>query len=331
MRAERLTFAVDTGALVVPATGRIAVFGPAVPPDVALLPRDRVQIVTRQKPDHDVFAGLGYDVVPVASAGVALAIVCVSRAKAAAQGLVAEAAACLAPDGVLVLDGQKTDGIEMLIRAMKLRTTVSDPVVKAHGRLIVVPFGAEVADWTAVPSVIEGGFVTRPGVFSADGADPASVLLAEVLPAKLGSRVVDLGAGWGYLSRAILTRDTVQRLDLVEADGIALDCARENVPDPRAHFHWADATTFRPDAPAHAVVCNPPFHTARAADPGLGVAFIRASQRMLAAEGVLWLVANRHLPYDPVLSAAFREVVEIGGTKSYRLIRASRPQRPGKT
>ena len=57
---------------------------------------------------------------------------------------------------------------------------------------------------------IEGGFTTVPGVFSADAPDRGSVLLAAALPAKLPARVADLGAGWGYLSRAILARDGVQ-------------------------------------------------------------------------------------------------------------------------
>jgi 16S rRNA (guanine1207-N2)-methyltransferase len=34
---------------------------------------------------------------------------------------------------------------------------------------------------------------------------------------------------------------------------------------------------------------------------------------MLAPDGVLWLVANRHLPYDAALSEAFLEVETIGG------------------
>lgn len=331
MRADRLFHAVDNGALVVPAGGRITVFGPAVPQDLTVFPRDRVQIVTRQRLVHDAFVAVGYDVVPTATPGAALALVCASRARVAAQALVADAVACLSPRGILALDGQKTDGIDTLIRAVASRAVVSAPVIKAHGRLAVVDPGADFTDWRSVSQAIAGDFVTRPGVFSADAPDPASVLLASALPAKIGSRVVDLGAGWGYLSRAILARETVLHLDLVEADGVALDCARDNIADPRAAFHWADALSFRPAAPAHAVVCNPPFHTIRAADPALGAAFIRAAQRMLATEGTLWLVANRHLPYDPVLAAAFREVAEIGGNKAYRLIRAARPHRPVKT
>ncbi len=44
------------------------------------------------------------------------------------------------------------------------------------------------------------GYVLRRAMFSADEIDPASRLLLTALPAKLGRRVADLGAGWGFLS-----------------------------------------------------------------------------------------------------------------------------------
>ena len=48
---------------------------------------------------------------------------------------------------------------------------------------------------------------------------------------------------------------------------------------------------------------------------------------VLARQGVLWMVANRHLPYDRSLSALFRDVQEIGGDAAFRLVRASHPLR----
>jgi len=164
-------------------------------------------------------------------------------------------------------------------------------------------------------------------VFSADGVDRGSALLAAALPAEMPAKVGDLGAGWGYLSRAVLARSGVKHLDVVEAELAALDCARANVADPRAAFHWADATTFRPDRLWGAVVMNPPFHQGRSADPGLGLAFLQAAQRSLAPDGSLWLVANRHLPYGPALSLLFRSVEDIGGDAAFRLTRATAPIR----
>ena len=141
------------------------------------------------------------------------------------------------------------------------------------------------------------------------------------------ARVADLGAGWGWLSAQILARQGVTELDLVEADHLALACAWRNISDPRARFHWADATRFRPEAPLDAVVMNPPFHQGRAADPSLGAAFIAAASEMLSTSGRLWMVANRHLPYESVLARHFRDVGEMGGDNGFKLLAAARPIR----
>jgi 16S rRNA (guanine1207-N2)-methyltransferase len=171
------------------------------------------------------------------------------------------------------------------------------------------------------------GIQTLPGIFSADGPDRGSRLLAAALPDRLSAKVADLGAGWGFLAAGILRRPGVRRLDLVEAEADALDCARINVTDHRARFHWADATTWRPEVLLDAVVMNPPFHTGREADLALGAGFIRAARRMLAPDGSLWLVANRHLPYDAVLSDCFLEFSDVAGDGAFRVIHATKPRR----
>jgi 16S rRNA (guanine1207-N2)-methyltransferase len=162
-------------------------------------------------------------------------------------------------------------------------------------------------------------------VFSADGPDPGSQCLDAALPDRLPPCVAELGAGWGWLASRLLARPGLEELHLIEADHDALDCARENLDDPRLRFHWADATAFAPERQFDAVVTNPPFHRDRAGDPGLGAAFIGAAARMLAPQGVLWLVANRHLPYEAALAAAFREVEERPGTSAFKVYRAARP------
>jgi 16S rRNA (guanine1207-N2)-methyltransferase len=168
-----------------------------------------------------------------------------------------------------------------------------------------------------------------PGVFSADGPDPGSQLLAQALPANLPARVADLGAGWGWLAARVLEREGVREVHLIEAEHSALECARLNVKDSRARFHWADALTFRPEAAFDAIVMNPPFHTGRAGAPRLGAAFIAAAARMLVPQGELWMVSNRHLPYEAVLQGAFREVQELPGSPAFKLHRAQGPRRSG--
>ncbi|MDT8857068.1 methyltransferase [Paracoccaceae bacterium Fryx2] len=327
MRSARLTLALDSGAFVLPETGSIAVYRPRAGDDLSALPKDRVLVVQGFRPDHDAFVAAGYQVAVTGGPGHAAALVCLPRAKAEAHALLAEAAASVVPGGLVLVDGQKTDGIEAVHRDLAARRPVSEPVAKAHGRIFGFAAGPGMEDWAARLQTIEGGFQTLPGVFSADAPDRGSALLAAALPARMPGRVVDLGAGWGYLARAVLAREGVTQLDLVEAEAAALECARLNVTDLRARFHWADAAGFRPDRPVDAVVCNPPFHAAREADPALGQAFLAAAARMLAPHGTLWLVANRHLPYGKPLAALFREVEDIGGDAAFRLTRAARPER----
>ncbi|MGR3323805.1 MAG: class I SAM-dependent methyltransferase [Pseudooceanicola sp.] len=321
MSAIRLELALSEGGLRLPEEGRIAVFGPRAETDLSALPRERVQVITGFAPDHAALSARGHDCAVEAEGPYAAALVILPRAKALARASIARAAA--AADGPVIVDGTKTDGVDSLLKAVRGRVAVHGPINKAHGKLFWFE-GGDFADWDAGgPTEIPGGWITAPGVFSADGVDPASALLADALPAKLPGRVIDLGAGWGYLSARLLEREGITRIDLVEADHAALDCARRNVIDPRAHFHWADALNWRPGTLADAVVMNPPFHTGRAADPGIGRGFIRATAGMLRPGGRLWLVANRHLPYEDSLREAFGAAEETGGDNRFKILAAT--------
>lgn len=325
MRSARLEMALESGAFALPPGGDIAVYRPRVGDDLSALPKLRVAVLTGFKPDHDHFTKQGYR---DQATNPTAAIICLPRAKAEALALLADAVARVVPGGPILIDGQKTDGPETILKLCRSAGLVTGEVLsKAHGKAFVVSAGPVPDEWAATPRQIEGGFTTLPGVFSADGPDRGSILLAAALPQKLYGRVADLGAGWGYLARAILAHPAVKSLDLVEAERAALDCARQNITDPRAVFHWADATTFKPAQPWDAVVMNPPFHTTREADPELGLAFLRAAHRGLLPTGTLWLVANRHLPYDRLLPSLFRTVEEIGGDAAFRLTRAAHPIR----
>lgn len=243
------------------------------------------------------------------------------RSKRYAQALIEEAAR-KASDWVVV-DGQKTDGIDSLYKACRARVPV-ETLTKAHGRAFWFRPTEAFAEWRDPGPMPEPeGFFTQPGVFSEGKVDPASALLADALPPLKGD-VADLGGGWGYLSRAALDRGA-RHVHLVETEGRALDCARlaltENVT-----FHWADALTWDGGG-VDTVVMNPPFHQGRAADTDLGRGFIAAAARALAPRGALWMVANRHLPYEAALSERFAKVEERSGSPAFKLFHATRPLR----
>lgn len=326
MSVSRLSTALD-GGLVLPDDGVIAVMRPPATYDLGDLPRDRVQVVQGFRPDFDYWTAAGFPVSADLPDAASAVIVVVPRAKALARDMVARACA-LSPDGLIIVDGNKTDGVDSLFKEARKRLGDVASVTKAHGRCFWFRASDVFADWVA-PAPAKGahGFVTTAGVFSEGSVDRGSALLVDNLPPGMKGRVGDLGAGWGYLSAQMLDRAGITAIELIEAEALALDCARQNVADPRAVFHWADATTFRPATPFDHVICNPPFHTGRAAEPALGQAFIAAAAKMLTPRGELWLVANRQLPYEAPLKAAFRDVEQIAQDGAFKVFHASRPLR----
>lgn len=325
MGLSRLTTAVQDGAFEVSEDARIAVFAPHADMDLSALPSGQCDIIQTFKPDYEAFAARGFACNLAPSGSYDIAVVSLPRSKVLAHALISQAAAVA---DLVVVDGQKTDGSDSVYKACRTKTDVLGVVSKAHGKLFWFKGGA-FADWAEGPEHrLEDGFVTRPGVFSADGIDPASRALADALPEKIGRQVADLGGGWGYLSARLLAQSSkVETLHLVEADHVALECARLNVSDPRAKFHWADATVWQAPSNMDTVIMNPPFHTTRAADPALGRVFIAAAADMLAQNGSLWLVANRHLPYESELAAHFVQYKEVAGDNRFKVLVAQRPSR----
>ena len=327
-RALRLELALESG-LTLPETGAIAVFHPRAGENFSPLPRDRVTMITPHAPDHAAFASQGYTCVQAPTGRFAAAMICMPRSRIEARDLIATA--CAATDGPIIIDGQKHDGADAMLRELRGRVDLSDAVAKGHGKIAwFMAAGTGFDDWLAQSGQCTDAdgreYSTLPGLFSADGVDPASALLAAEFPAGLKGIAADLGAGWGYLSAQLLARAPgLSAVHLIESDARALECARQNVTDPRAQFHWADATLPLPKLLVDVVVMNPPFHSSREARPQLDAAFIRTAAAMLKPSGQLWLVANRHLPYEATLTAAFRKVTELPGAPGFKMFHAEGP------
>src|SRR5690606_27361001 len=196
---------------------------------------------------------------------------------------------------------------------------------------------AQWRDLDAPRPVAGGRFLSRPGVFAWDRIDAASALPARHLPADLAGRAADLGAGYGYLAAELLERcPGIAALDAFEADARALEMARHNLAGFASRvalgFHWHDVVAGIPGS-YDVVVSNPPFHAPDGRErPDLGRAFIAAAAQALRPGGRLWLVANRHLPYEQALGGGFGEarlVAQEGGFKVVEAVKATgaRPAR----
>lgn len=234
----------------------------------------------------------------------------------------------LAPGGELIALAPKDKGGSRI--AKELRELGCDVVedVKHHHRICscerpATLVGLEAAmNEGALRHVESLGFFSQPGIFSWDRIDPGSALLASLLPG-LAGRGADFGSGYGYLADEILTSASVERLVLVDVDGRAVEAARHNIKDARAEFLWANLRTSQPMLQGlDFVVMNPPFHDGGTEDRALGRVFIERAADALRAGGACWLVANRHLPYEAVLTTHFKTLRLVRDERGFKVYEA---------
>ena len=193
------------------------------------------------------------------------------------------------------------------------------------GRRPAAPEGLEAAIAAGAPRVVEAlGLWSQPGIFSWDRLDPGTALLIETLPA-LAGRGADFGCGLGVLAHAVLKAPKVKGMTLIDIDRRAVEAARRNVDDPRAEIRWADLRAALTGlANLDFVVMNPPFHQGGMEDQGLGQGFVATAAKVLRRSGALWLVANRHLPYEGILKPLFTRVEVRAEARGFKVFEAHR-------
>lgn len=248
------------------------------------------------------------------------------------EGWLADALARAKPGGLIIAAGAKSDGIDSFRRRVAGAIAVEGHLFKHHG---VAFWLRRPENWSELPPFLSGDgpstaeFFAAPGMFSSAHPDPGSEFLAGCLPGDLKGTVADFGAGWGYLAVEIAKRcPAVSGIDLYEADFSSLEAAKANLATQagarKIGFFWHDILTEPVEARYEAIVCNPPFHQGREAQPSLGQGFIAAAAKALKKGGRLFVVANRGLPYEAALGAAFSSVEEIARNKSFKVLGARR-------
>ncbi len=211
-------------------------------------------------------------------------------------------------------------------------------------------FNSELAkQWidTALPCRIDSyGLISRPGLFSWNRADTGSSLLLDQLP-ELSGIGMDLCCGFGLLAEQVMHKQMireqmvrkqmvrkqmireqtgVEKIHLVEADILALDCAIRNTQPWQQHIlsHWSDATSDPLPSDLDWVVCNPPFHTGQNRDVGLGQSIALRACASLKRGGSLYLVANRKLPYERLLQSELQSCQTLIETNGFKIIKGIR-------
>jgi 16S rRNA (guanine1207-N2)-methyltransferase len=264
-----------------------------------------------------------------------LVLVLPPRQRDEARALFAQAVARVQPGGVIVACSANDEGAKSAEADLARIAGPTSALSKNKCRVFWVTPGTggdaqQAEQWRTLDApraIADGRFRSRPGVFAWDRIDMASALLAAHLPADLAGRAADLGAGWGFLSAELLQRcPSIHALDVYEAEARALDLARENLAGfgtrVAIDYRWHDVTSGLP-ATYEVIVTNPPFHAGSSAvRPDIGRRFIAVAAAALNPGGRLWLVANRHLPYEAVLNESFGSVRIVAQQQGFKIVEA---------
>jgi len=238
-------------------------------------------------------------------------------------GLVAQAVRHAGPAARIIVAQSNDQGAQSLEKTLKAAGAQIVTQSKAKARIMAFsPQNVKTSDWeekAAMQPVLDGAYQSQPGLFSWNRIDPGSFLLMQALPDNLPGTGADFGCGWGFL-----TRHLVNKADMVYAvdnDARAIAAVTVNVPSSKPV--WADATRPVKDLPPlDWIVSNPPFHGAGGEDRGLGQKFIANAAHHLKRGGVLYLVANRHLPYEKILGDRFAQTTLSTQAQGYKVIAA---------
>lgn len=291
------------------------------------------------KPRADALRAAGLVSVKAVSGTYDLVLILPERQRETILADIARAYDLLAENGTLVVALHNDWGAKRTEQQLANVAGEVHTLSKHHSRVFWTTKAApwktdELAAWrdaAGLRRAIEGRFWSCPGLFNWDTIDNGSRLLAEQLPATLSGAVADLGCGWGYLSDHLLRHcPNIRSLDAYDADANALEAARRNlglVPTPiKARLHWQDVTAGLGSATYDVIVMNPPFHDGRDAQHQLGLKFITAAALALRGTGDLWLVANKHLPYEKLMTELFEHARTVAESHGFKVLHGTKPR-----
>ncbi|MEL6342654.1 MAG: methyltransferase [Myxococcota bacterium] len=166
-----------------------------------------------------------------------------------------------------------------------------------------------------------------PGMFAKGRLDEGTRALLDILPEMTGTpQVLDFACGAGVIGGAIQRRCPSAEIWMSDADAVAVEAAKENVPT--AQVVCGDAWQPLP-AIRHFdyIFSNPPIHTGKGRDYTTLSALINDAPGRMVTKGELWIVTQRQIPVEGLLEARYATVQLIWEDTRFRVWSASAPRK----
>jgi 16S rRNA (guanine1207-N2)-methyltransferase len=241
------------------------------------------------------------------------------------------AAGALVENAPLIVMGANDEGVKASAR--HLEAVADGPTVLDARRHCRVLMGRRRANleaaklrltgWRRAGEIAVAGkprpWISYPGVFARGGLDVGTTLLLEHLPAlPAHARVLDFACGTGIIAAAVLARHSDARVQMIDADAIAIEAARENVPGATSLVgsDLSDLGGARFDA----ILSNPPIHDGVREDHGVLKRLLTGTPRRLRPGGMLVIVTQRRVRATSLVREALGNSEVVAETPRFQVI-----------
>lgn len=266
---------------------------------------------------------------PVAANGAAQVLLFLPKSKPRLKQLLATVAA-MPSQPVLWLVGENAGGMKSANKLVALYFRQQEKIASAKRcallRAAEPVVHAPPQEPTPLLSFQQWQLASAPGLFNQGEVDIASQLLIQHLP-PLRGRVLDMGCGGGVLSLHARANGA-DSVTAVDSSAVALAACQKTIDANQVDGITPVASDVFSDVPRDIggsfdfIISNPPFHSGQQTNYQPAQQLIEGARRYLKPAGQLWLVANRHLPYEQWLEAKFRRWDVVEQAQGFKILRA---------
>ena len=241
---------------------------------------------------------------------------------------------CLKRKGVLYAVMNKDTGAKRYEKFIKDNFARMDVIAKDKGWRLVKAARHSIADNTNISQHTAISFeasnialTAQTGVYAAGKIDPGTKFLIEQLDFSefANKQLLDIGCGYGLLSiKAALAGAKVTALDDDHLAVVStLNNAKQHGVDINAVHSDIDIALIQDPKSFDVILMNPPFHLAKQVILDIPLAMMAAANKYLAKDGIMYIVANKALPYEVELEK-WASVKQVALNNAFKVLEVKR-------